>query len=106
MRSGVSIGTVALWVLLAPSVMAQNPTTQNPDGREWLIVVRFADGSTELYPGGQLYARTDSREDCEQFLEQVRAAQPAAPNAIAECVESSKLDAWFNEHAPNPSPQK
>jgi hypothetical protein len=95
MRTGAMIGVVALCLLAAPRAGAQEC-----DGCKWYVIVSFATpGTRDLYAGG------NSREDCEPLAAQVRGAAAVADVTI-ECVDSSRLDAWFHDHAPDPWPSK
>jgi hypothetical protein len=106
MRNSALTGTVALCTMLAQAAIVQGAAAQDRKSSEWFIIVKFADGSRDMYPGNQLFPGGNTRENCERFIEQARGTQSVPQDAQIECLDSSELDAPGSTLFSAPEPSK
>jgi hypothetical protein len=95
MRSAGMIFAVAFCMALTQGARAQ----QCRDCKWSPVVSSAARGTVDLY--GPLA----SKDDCERLIAQAPRPDPAE-DLIVECVEDSRLEAWYREHHLDSGPSK
>jgi hypothetical protein len=101
MRRCVTIGAVALSMMVARSALAQDLSPHCHGSCKWDLIIRYpSNGSQDLYPAA------DSRDECERIIERVRAAHPDPAADEMTCVDSSRPDTWPHDLSSRTQPSK
>jgi hypothetical protein len=101
MRRRVTIGAVALGMMVARGALGQDLSPHCHGSCKWDLIVSFtSSGSQDLYPAA------DSRDECERIIERVRAAHPDPAADEMTCVDSSRLDTWPHYLSSGAQPSK
>jgi hypothetical protein len=101
MRGSVTIGAVALSMMVARGALAQDLSPHCHGSCKWDLIIRYpSNGSQDLYPAA------DSREECERIIERLRAAHPDPAADEMTCVDSSRPDTWPHDLSSGTQPSK